>query len=146
VIFNAHGGNRGICQVLLEQFGADHPDCKIVVVSWWRLIADELLAITETGPGGVGHACELETSLMMLIAPQTVRHAAIEPRANNLATYDWAEEDLLRPSRASLYRSIKQITPNGAWGDPSKISVEKGRRIADAVAAALCKVVGDLAQ
>lgn len=146
VILNAHGGNRGVCQILLEQFGADHPDCQIAVISWWRLIADELLAISESGPGGVGHACEFETSLIMHISPSSVRKDAIEPRANTLPTYSWAEEDLLRPSRVSLYRSMKQITPNGAWGDPTKGSAEKGKRIADVVSNALCGVVSDLAK
>ena len=55
-------------------------------------------ALNETGPGGVGHACEFETSLMLHIAPQLVRMEAIEPRAN-VPTYDWAEADLLRLPR-----------------------------------------------
>src|SRR5262245_40555818 len=64
LVLNSHGGNRGICQVLLESFGAAHPNCRIAVASWWRAAADALYELNETGPGGVGHACEFETSLM----------------------------------------------------------------------------------
>ena len=144
LLLNSHGGNRGVCQVFLERFGADHPDCQIAVASWWRAVAEELFDVSETGPGGTGHACEIETSLILYFAPHCVRMNAIEPRANNMPTYDWAEEDLLRTSRVSLFRTMKQITPNGAWGDPTKASAAKGQRITDLVIEKLIAVVGDL--
>lgn len=146
LVLNAHGGNRGICQVLLEKLGAVHPECQIAVASWWRTVSEALVPLNESGPGGVGHACEFETSLLMHFAPHSVRMDAIEPRANDKPTFDWAEEDLLRPSRVSLYRSMKQIASNGAWGDPTKASAAKGKEIADIVCDALCVVIADLAK
>ena len=143
LILNSHGGNRGVCQVLLERFGADHPECRIAVASWWRAAAEELLPLNETGAGGVGHACEFETSLMLYIAPQSVRLGAVERRAT-IPTFDWAEEDLLRPSRVSLYRSMKQITPDGTWGDPTRATAAKGQQIAEIVCDAISKVIRDL--
>ena len=145
LVLNAHGGNRGICQVLLESFGASHPESRIAVASWWRAVAEELVPLNESGVGGVGHACEFETSLLLHFAPQTVRMDVIEPKTY-LPTYDWAEEDLLRPSRVSFYRSLKQITPNGTWGDPTKATAAKGKQIADIVGDALSVVVRDLAK
>ena len=145
LLLNSHGGNRGACQVLLERFGADHPECRIAVASWWRAAAEELLPLNETGAGGVGHACEFETSLMLHIAPQSVRLNAIEPKAN-LQTFDWAEEDLLRTSRVSLYRSMKQTTPNGTWGDPTHATAAKGKQITEIVCDTLSKVINDLAK
>jgi creatinine amidohydrolase len=145
LILNSHGGNRGVCQVLLEKFGAEHANCRIAVASWWRAAAEALLPLNETGPGGVGHACEFETSLMLHIAPRSVRMEAMEPKSNT-STFDWAEEDLLRPSRVSLYRSMKQITPNGAWGDPTRATAAKGQQITEIVCDALSKVVSELAR
>src|SRR4051794_26874045 len=144
LVLNSHGGNRGICQVLLEKFGAEHPKCRIAVASWWRAVAEALTPLNETGPGGVGHACEFETSLMLHIAPHSVRREAIGPRAN-ISTFDWAEEDLLRPSQVSLYRSMTEVTPTGAWGDPLRATAEKGRQITDIVCDALSTVIRDLA-
>jgi creatinine amidohydrolase len=143
LVLNAHGGNRGICQVLLEKFGADNPGCQIAVASWWRVAAERLFPLNETGPGGVGHACEFETSLMLHIAPQSVRLEAIEPKAS-VSTFEWAEEDLLRTSRVSLYRSMKQITPNGVWGDATRATASKGQQISDIVCDALSIVVSEL--
>src|SRR5687767_7588638 len=81
LVLNAHGGNQGVCQVLLEQYGTEHPDSQIVVATWWRVAADTLMALNESGPGGVGHACEFETSLMLLIAPELVHMERAQPRA-----------------------------------------------------------------
>ena len=69
VIQNSHGGNLGVAQVILERLGFENPGCQFVSLTWWRIAAENLMDITETGLGGVGHACEFETSLMMLIAP-----------------------------------------------------------------------------
>jgi creatinine amidohydrolase len=144
LVLNAHGGNQGVCQVLLEQFGAQHADCQLVVATWWRVAAEALVALNEPGPGGVGHACEFETSLMLHIAPQLVRMDAVEPRAN-VPTFDWAEADLLRSPSAALFRTMKQMTPTGVYGDPSAATAEKGKQIVKVVCNALARVIIDLA-
>jgi creatinine amidohydrolase len=144
LVLNAHGGNQGVCQVLLEQFGTDHRDSQIVVATWWRVAADSLVALNESGPGGVGHACEFETSLMLLIAPQLVHMDAIEPRAN-VPAYEWAEADLLRSSRAALFRTMKQMTPTGAYGEPASASAAKGKQISEIVGDALVAILKDMA-
>jgi creatinine amidohydrolase len=144
LILNSHGGNQGIGQVILERFGAEHPSCRVVLATWWKIAAESLGKITETGPGGVGHACEFETSLMECVAPHLIDHAAIGP-GQNTPTFAWAEGDMLRGARASLYRSMKEMTPNGVYGRPDRASPEKGRAIRDAVVSALKKIVLDLA-
>jgi creatinine amidohydrolase len=145
LVLNAHGGNQGICQVLLEQFGTQHPDARIVVTTWWRVASHAVLALNETGPGGVGHACEFETSLMLHIAPELVRMDAAQPRAN-VPTHEWAEADLLRSSRASLFRTMREMTPIGAFGEPGGATAEKGKQISDIVCDALVTVLRDLAK
>ncbi len=145
LVLNAHGGNQGVCQVLLEQFGTQHRDSQIVVATWWRVAADKLIALNETGPGGVGHACEFETSIMLHIAPHLVRMEAARPRAN-VPTYPWAEGDLLRSSKASLFRTMKQMTPIGAFGEPAAASAEKGKQIAAIVCDALITILNDIAR
>ncbi len=144
IVLNSHGGNQGACQVLLERFGAARPNCRVVVATWWNVVADRLLGLNESGPGGIGHAGEFETSLMLNIAPHLVRMEAAQPRAN-VPTYPWAEGDLIRAPRAKLYQTMKEMTPNGAFGDVSNASAEKGKQIAAIVTEALSKIVIDLA-
>ncbi len=76
--------------VILETFGFRHRDCQLVILTWWRLVAAELEPLNETGPGGVGHACEFETSLMLHIAPDLVRMDKVSA-PQNTTTYLWAE-------------------------------------------------------
>jgi creatinine amidohydrolase len=145
IVFNSHGGNLGIGQVIVEHFGNRHPDCKLVLVTWWKIVGEALLELNETGPGGVGHAGEFETSLMMKIAPELVQIDKIEGKKNE-QSYNWATGDLLRGPKASLYQSMKTMTPNGVYGEPKMISAEKGEQITELVVRALKKIVLDLQQ
>jgi creatinine amidohydrolase len=145
VIFNSHGGNLGIARVALEKMGAAHAECRVVLATWWQLAAHKLARLNESGLGGVGHACEFETSLIMAAAPELVDENAIEPRQNR-PTFAWAEADLLRGPRAALYRTMRQVSPNGAQGDPTAASREKGEAITKVVVAALEELLRDLQQ
>ena len=144
IIQNSHGGNLGVGQVILEQAGFKYPQVQFVFLTWWRIASEALKEITETGPGGVGHACEFETSLMMEIAPKLVITDKIEPGANQ-GTFEWAEGDMLRSPDASYFRTMRQLTSNGVFGDPTKATAVKGRKITKYVVDALKKIVADLA-
>ncbi len=143
VIFNSHGGNQGVGQVILEKFGYRHRDCQLAILTWWRMIAPELLPLNESGPGGVGHACEFETSLMLHIAPDMVQVDKVTA-PQNTATYSWAEWDMLRGARGGLYRTMKEMTANGVYGDPRNASAAKGEKIAALVVDKGVRIINDL--
>ncbi len=143
VLFNAHGGNLAVGGVILETFGRRHPACQVVMMTWWQLASEALLDISETGPGGVGHACEFETSLMLHLAPHLVRLDAL-PENGLQPTYSWAESDMLRRGAASLYRPFRTMTTNGVVGEPRAASAEKGARISDVVIEKAREVIASL--
>lgn len=143
ILFNSHGGNQGIVQVILEEIGYKYPHLNIVAVTWWILAREALKEITETGIGGTGHACELETSIIQLIADHLIDKAQIQ-KGGNIPTFKWAEGDMLHGAATSYYRSIKEMTKNGIYGDPTKASAEKGKRITDCVIDSLKQIVFDL--
>lgn len=144
LLFNAHGGNLGIGRVILESFGRRHPQCRVAMATWWQIAASALMVITETGPGGVGHACEFETSLMLRIAPQLVDMSLAVP-AYPRPTFDWATGDMMRGARAALFATFTQTTVNGVFGDPTAASPEKGEAIEAAVLAELIEITRSLA-
>ncbi len=146
VVFNSHGGNQAVGQVLLEKFGSSHRNCRVAFLTWWRLAAPELEKIRETGFAGVNHACEFETSLMFLAAPDHVRQELIGGMSY-VETYDWANADMIRAGRGALFRTMHEMSDGtGVVGDPSSASTDKGRRISDAVVAQLERVVTSLAK
>lgn len=145
VIFNSHGGNQAIGQVLLEAFGASHRDCRIAMLTWWRLAGPEIAAIRESGFAGANHACELETSLMLHIDPTAVRRPEHLPAMSYVPTHGWANADMIMPARGALFRSMAEMSDGlGAVGDASLATAAKGRAIVEAVTEQLLVVVRDL--
>jgi len=142
LILNSHGGNQSIGGVLLERMGKRNPDCQIVFTTWWHAAMPEILEFNQTGEGGVGHAGEFETSLMMHIAPELVKQPL--PQGGNIATYSWANRDMLRGAKAGLYRTMKEMTPNGVFGNPTNSTPEQGEAITEVVIDVLKTIIFDL--
>lgn len=136
ILLNSHGGNQGIMQVIVEQLGFANPHAHIIGATWWNIAKEELLKLTETGPGGTGHACEFETSLMKFIAPELVHESLIQKGAN-VSAFGLADGDMLFGPKVSFYRTMKEMTPNGVFGNPVVSSPEKGQQIGSCVTKAL---------
>jgi creatinine amidohydrolase len=146
VILNSHGGNQAVGQVLVEQAGPRLHGVNLVVATWWRLATSELELIGETGPLGVGHACEFETSLMMHIDASAVRYPIPEGE-HYIKRFEWSDGGMLRGPRASLYRSIGEISGGtGVVGTPSAGSAEKGARISEVIERALAELLRSMKQ
>lgn len=143
LVLNSHGGNQAIGQSFVEIYGYRHPEVNLAIATWWRLAAEALHKLNDTGPGGAGHAGEFETSLMLLIAPNLVHLDQMQPKAN-VPTLDWAEGDMLTGPRVGLYRRMKEMTPIGVYGEPAAGTSEKGAQITAIVVQELQRVVQDL--
>lgn len=143
ILFNSHGGNQALGQVYVEQMGNRFPHGHFVMISWFRLAVEKLRTLSESGPGGAGHGGEMETSLMLHIAPHLVSEELIEGKKNT-STFPWAEGDLFRGGEASYYRSMSAMTPNGIFGDPRFASAGKGAEIEKVVLERLEEIVGDI--
>lgn len=143
LLLNAHGGNEGVAQVALERLGHDWPGCRIVRTTWWQVASDALLAISTTGPGGVGHACELETSILLAIAGHLVDTSAI-PARENKSSFSWDASDMLRRGSATVYRRFADVSSTGVFGDPRAASVEKGKQVSEVVTQRLVELVRSL--
>lgn len=144
LVLNSHGGNQAIAQVLLEEFGAMHTDCTVALATWWTLAREELARISESGPQGTGHACELETSLMMH-ADAVPADLELPAGERYVSLFDWNDGSMLHGAKAAVYRSMREISGgSGVVGQPDAASAAKGERISAAVTDALARVVEDL--
>ena len=144
ILFNCHGGNQSINGVALEQLGHNYPACRFVSVTWWKLDPKGLLELNASGPGGAGHACEFETSLLLHFAPQRVRQDKVPATSAIEPTFGWNESDMLRGAEATFYRSIRQMSKIGVVGNAASASAETGRQIAGRVGARLLKITQDM--
>lgn len=83
----------------------------------------ELLPAFETA---TGHACALETSIMLHLAPEAVRVEAI-PAGGTPPT--WPDPHMFAAPEASVVRSFAEINPTGVIGRPELASQEIGKEL-----------------
>lgn len=130
-LVNGHGGNTTALRVVVNEL-ARSENLRIVACTYWDVAAPAFRRILETQPC-VMHACEAETSLMMALAPESVRHEQMKGLTGPMFE---GEQD---PFEAPLYRSLDmdELSVNGVLGNPGAASPEKGKMLADAAAEAL---------
>lgn len=71
VIVNGHGSNRAILEVVARRAVVE-ADVMCAVLSYWDLVRKEIAELRESDPGGIAHACELETSMYLHLDPEAV--------------------------------------------------------------------------
>src|SRR5437870_5418975 len=70
--FEQHGHHIPV-RAALRELKTEFPKLKFVFASYWSLAASRINAVRESELGGLGHACEMETSLMLHLHPTRVR-------------------------------------------------------------------------
>ena len=138
-IVNGHGGNVSALNAFLPDL-ARETTLDLVVTTYFELALPELGVILED-QNSVLHACEMETSLMMVLAPGTVKHELLpEAHGPNFAN----SRDVLMPA-VQRFRSLKSFTANGVVGDARRASRAKGERLLNACSSKLAAMITDQA-
>lgn len=135
-IMNGHGGNRMPLSVVLQQLKNEFPETKVAAAEYWNVARDEIAAVRESGFGGLGHACELETSLYWHLCADGVRKDRIRDDGVQAEGESFRTDMLAGASVARVF-DFDELTESGVFGQPSLASAEKGRRFFDAVAGRL---------
>lgn len=143
LVLNSHGGNASALDVVLTKVRLSYPEARIVLVTYWNIAAGQLCALRDSSEGGMGHACELETSLVMATKPGTVRNDKIKADGH-WPTSRFLGKDMLAGGTASVSRSFSEISTEGAVGDPRTASAEKGQQFFDAIVAQLLELTREL--
>lgn len=132
LVVNGHGGNTDPLHLTVTRVRDRH---KVVIATadYWALAAQELNRIRESRPGGMGHACEFETSMIMHLEPGAVRADRIQaeypPGIPGWFTIDMTTHG----GSVKLGTRFEDITRRGVVGDPTLATPEKGRRFFEAV-------------
>lgn len=132
LIVNGHGGNISALAAFLPDFAVE-TGLKLCTTTYFELAQPGMPAILEDQER-VRHACEGETSLMMALAPELVRHDKL-PEAVGPA------HSTPRPLGVARYRSFRSFSQTGVVGDARRASKAKGEKLAvvcrDAIVAVL---------
>ncbi|HEY7551788.1 MAG TPA: creatininase family protein [Hyphomicrobiaceae bacterium] len=135
-IVNGHGGNRAALNAFLPDF-ARETGVQVRAATYFDLAKSDLAPVLEDQKQ-VHHACEVETSLMMVLAPDTVKPDRIPEAFGGVAGSNNPNAWYAAPTR---FRSFKAFTASGVNGDARRASRAKGEKLlaicADGLAAAL---------
>jgi creatinine amidohydrolase len=130
IVLNCHHGNMGALQYIAQELNGRLPsEVKVHTIHYWHMIKSDF-----------DHAGEVETSLVLAIAPELVRMDRAVPNSKKLlkskATYS---------SITNAPGSFPKITGNGVWGNPRKATAAKGEKWIKEIVAGLAKTIDELA-
>ena len=135
VIINGHGGNIAALNSFLPDF-ARETTLKVLATTYFELSVADLGQFLEDQKR-VHHACEVESSMMMVVAPDTVKHDRLGEAYGMLGM----DIDKVLRGPPAQFHNFKEITPSGVIGDARRANAEKGRKLlgvcADRLAAVL---------
>ena len=135
IILNGHGGND--FRQMIRELGILYPSMLICTCNWYQSVEN-----SEFFENGGGHADEMETSLMLHLAPELVlplneagRGSAKKFKIKALnEKWAWSE------------RKWSKVTSDTGIGDPSKATPEKGERYFKAVVSKISDLIFDLSK
>lgn len=144
-LLNGHGGNDVPLRSALRDLKTELPAVRFVFASYWTLAAQGIKEIRESGPGGLGHACEMETSLMLHLHPTRVKkHLARRDGPKHTDPYRRA--DLLYSRPVYFVNEFREVSKTGTVGQPELASAEKGRRFLERIIKDVTAFVDEFAQ
>jgi creatinine amidohydrolase len=150
VILNGHGGNAAAIQLVAQNVAESSKGmCTVAAFSYWDVACDQVNAIRESPYGGMGHSCELETSLQLYLRDGLVR---MDRAVKNLRTRQSEFEpiDMMDPKRYVLVYSVGgggaggDPGEAGTMGDPTVATKAKGEKFFAAIVGQVAKVLTDL--
>jgi creatinine amidohydrolase len=131
ILFNSHGGNTPSIKVAVNEVGRKFSG-NLMLIEYWDFLRPYIGQIRKTALGGIGHAGEMETSLMMHLHPELVRMPPGNPYA--LAKeYKGTNPDMFAGNKVYMYRDFSSISPYGNVGIPYDSSAEQGKLILETV-------------
>lgn len=122
-IVNGHGGNIAALNAFLPDF-ARETKLRVLAATYFELSSADIAPFLEDQKR-VHHACEVETSLMMVVAPDTVKRDRFSEAYGMLGM----DVDKVLRGPPARFHNFKNVTPSGVIGDARRASKQKGEKI-----------------
>ena len=145
ILFNSHGGNTDMLNMISRDLRIDL-GLDILVFDWWftPFWNEGLEGIKESGTYGVFHACELETSLMLAVSPETVHMDLAVDEDPSDDFKDNKYMTILGP--LTLGWKTKDVTTSGVIGAPTYGTAEKGKKLYDYAVKKLLDIIKEFSK
>jgi creatinine amidohydrolase len=145
MILNGHRPNATSVDVAARRvMDSQPPDspAKVTAVSYWEPGALHVHDLRKSEVGGMGHACELETSFQLATRPELVKMQTLEDVDPPLVGWDLVAPG--EPARTYARWPAPGKQHPAIFGDPTVASADSGRAFLEVVVDALTKYVSEL--
>jgi creatinine amidohydrolase len=144
LLVNGHGSNQNLVEMAARLAMIEVPEA-LVAASFYLVgprSAEVVDRVRDSSPGGMAHACELETSIYLHLDPDAVDMSkAVDERGYKTTEHawlDWSDGPLkVMPWWSSFSES-------GVQGDATSATAEKGRALFEAAAEEIASFVTEL--
>ena len=143
LILNGHGGNANLLKNLVQTLRYES-GIKAVFASYWDFALKELADWRESESGGIMHACEMETSLMLASRPDLAKLELAKDHFLERSRY--MPDDLLSGGPVATAASFRELSPTGAIGAPTLATRERGEELLEAMVAAVAGFLEEFAE
>jgi len=142
LVVNGHAGNTALLAATVQELGFGAP-VRVLAVDYWTFARPVIDDVRESEAGGMGHACEFETSLMLHLRPESVRRDRIareivEPR------FSAERFDLFGAISVIAHWKTHELSRSGVMGAPDLATAEKGRRLFETCVNGLATLIEEL--
>jgi creatinine amidohydrolase len=134
MLLNGHGGNSEAVMVAASEFTIEF-GIKVAAGTYWHMVPEVIAPILDV-QSGLMHACEAETSMMLVLRPDSVRLDRLpEAHGPNSTRVEG------QPTGLAMRRSFKALSASGVIGDARVATAEKGEKLLAAISAKLAEVL-----
>lgn len=147
-LLNGHGGNQIPAPVALRELKTELKHISglhIAFASYWWLGQEAISTVRESPLGGISHACEMETSIVLALHPERVRMDQVRRDGELAGSRYLMPRDLQRTAKVLTVQEFEEMSETGTIGHPDLASAEKGERFLSGITEALVAFVEDFA-
>jgi creatinine amidohydrolase len=142
LMFNAHGGHVSLMDMVSRDLR--HLGLTVFHSSWEQLPLGAAIEAFDVSERRFGvHAGEMETSLMLAIAPEQVRMDLAQDFASS-AVDRVRQHPLLGQGHSRMGWHVQDLNPSGAVGRAHRADARRGQALMDAVQAQLALLLAQL--
>ncbi|MBY0335197.1 MAG: creatininase family protein [Acetobacteraceae bacterium] len=136
MLLNGHGGNAEAIGTAATDLAAEF-GIRVAGGTYWHMVPEVIAPLLERQPT-LMHACEAETSLMMHLAPGSVRPErlaeAVGPSSSRVEG---------QPPGLLMRRSFRSFSETGVVGDARTATPAKGEKLLAAIAARCAELLAN---
>ena len=142
LLLNGHGGNANIIRSAVQLLRFEH-DIDVAAASYWDFALEEISAWRQSGVGGINHAGEMETSLMLALKGELVDMEQAQDLYLDRATY--LPADLTVGGPVTRAATFAELSEHGAIGASTLATAERGEELLEGIVAAVAGFIRDFA-